>query len=529
MSAALGLSRLSIRRNVQAGTATAIFLLAVGLRFFRIGYQGPDPDELFSLVVSQLPFRQMIHQIVLDFVHPPLHYLMLHGLSEVIGLGAANRTALIADTGGSLVFGLAQARLLSAAFDSMTVVIAFFFARYLLGRRTALISSLLLAISQQSLAMAQEARPYALFGFLVLLSSYLLVRALQERRAIYWWGFVGTSTLMIYTHYYGILVIATLALYVVIYRKHYQLRASWLWGGIIIILLLYTPWIVSVLPIAANSLKTFSGRLPFFSVRWSTPLATLNAFNNGQSSGISPPAPSPPWWAFIAGGLLLTLPVALAVKRALVGNREAVGAEESLHPGGMPLLSMLFFLPVCIVIGSGFVFHVQFQVRYVLFCAPFYYMLAGWEISRLASSARRWAVAWVLLIGIVAFSANSLRADYFTSWKGLGRAPGLAYVEADYKKRDCGIFAPFSLTATSADPILWRGNLRDRPSFEVIGPDPMASELGGCGRVWLASFIATRDWSPTPLEATYSKTQETIRGVWAVVLYARKGDAGDPK
>src|ERR1700693_4704027 len=48
-----------------------IFLIGFGLRVFYINHESLDGDEAFSMTVSQLPLREMMRQLVEDFVHPP--------------------------------------------------------------------------------------------------------------------------------------------------------------------------------------------------------------------------------------------------------------------------------------------------------------------------------------------------------------------------------------------------------------------------------------------------------------------------
>ena len=73
-----------------------------------------------------------------------------------------------------------------------------------------MLSLLLLAVSQDSIFYGQIIRPYAMFQFFALLSSYLFVRSLREKRLVLWMAFVGSSILMMYTHLYGALVLAAL-------------------------------------------------------------------------------------------------------------------------------------------------------------------------------------------------------------------------------------------------------------------------------------------------------------------------------
>jgi hypothetical protein len=81
---------------------------------------------------------------------------------------------------------------------------------------TDLVAALLLAVSPFHLATAQEARMYALLGFLSLWSMFELVRLLDPshaRRPVVFAGYVLTTALMLYTHVYGFFVLAAQALF----------------------------------------------------------------------------------------------------------------------------------------------------------------------------------------------------------------------------------------------------------------------------------------------------------------------------
>jgi len=136
-----------------------IGLLALALRLYRVGVESVGYDEAFSLSFAAEPLPRMMQDLIRDFVHPPLHYLVLTAWMKVFG------------------FGVMQARLLSVVCGTLAVIVLYALTGRLFGRMTAAVAALLLAISELGVIFSQEARPYAQFLLLFLCSSYLFVRA----------------------------------------------------------------------------------------------------------------------------------------------------------------------------------------------------------------------------------------------------------------------------------------------------------------------------------------------------------------
>ncbi len=294
-------------------TASAVLIVLLGLllRVAYISHESVSGDEAFSITLTLEPLAQVMHKLVLDLVHPPLHYLALRGWLKLFG------------------FGLLQARVLSVIFGTLAIVILYLLAEYLFDRRTALLSALLMAISQLAIMFSQEARPYAQMHFLSLLSAYLFLRAHREGRAVFWWSFVGASTLMLYTNYFGIFLIAALLLVAVVYRESSKLRLWWVPVGAVVGLVLYTPWLASgVVHEALKPGRVSTGTAEYSAVHWWTFLSILNSFNNGKPAGLRSDSP---WWAFVVGGLLFTLPLLLLLKKLLATESDGVTGRS--RPG----------------------------------------------------------------------------------------------------------------------------------------------------------------------------------------------------
>jgi 4-amino-4-deoxy-L-arabinose transferase-like glycosyltransferase len=474
-----------------------ILLLALALRIFHLRHESVSGDEAFSITLTRDPMGVMMHRLVLDLVHPPLHYLALRGWLKLFG------------------FGLLQARVLSVIFGTLAIVFLYLLAEYLFDRRTALLSALLMAVSQLAIMFSQEARPYAQMHLLALASAYLFLRAWREERALYWWGFVACSVLLIYTNYFGVFLIAALLLVAVIYRQRYRLHLGWALGGAAVTLLLYTPWLTSgIVRRALQPGNVARQTAEYAAVHWWTFVSILNSFNNGKPAGLRSDSP---WWTVVVGGLLFTAPLLLLLKKLL---REKADAGEQHDREGIVIAGILWLLPIVLTLLSGKAFHVPYNVRYVSFCAAFYYVLVARAVFELPLHVLRWGLVALILL----YSANALRANYFMRWKEYWDE-GFAYVEANRKDGDCGIFPPDYKVLQP-----WEVTQAGHPSlFRVISQESFASGAPGCGRVWEVVPAPRDDWrqwsdykKKNPVPAIYTKIAEQRYYGMRVTLYLRK-------
>lgn len=453
--------------------AAAVFLLGLALRLYRLNWESVSHDEAFSMAATRLPVGGMIEELVADFVHPPLHYFVLRGWLDLTG------------------YGVLQARLLSVIFGTLAIVVLYRLAKYLFDERTALFSCLLLATSQLSIMQAQDGRMYGLVLFLVLSCSYLFVRALDERSFALWCGFTLLAIVLIYTHYFGFLVLGTFVAYGLLFWRRLAIPLNWWLGSAAIVVLCYVPWLTSgIVEAAANSGKTFSGRNEWWAVDKTTFFAAFNFFSNGKPAGL---LNSSPIWTLPAAGLLFGLPLAIG----FFSNRESQDRRNFW------LLAMLAALPVLGAVVAGLM-KLQYDHRYVAFCAAPYYILVGRGFASIRQDAARIG----LIVLLLAYSANSLRANYFMPKREDYRSAA-AWVEGHRQPGDCGVFLPRYRV-----PSQWGIEHPDVEPFRILSAEDFAERAGTCDRIWTVSSALSGN---TVQKARAKAEQQRIAGSHTLV------------
>ncbi len=184
----------------QTGWLLAILALALALRAWNLGRQNYWFDEAIAVFSA----RDMAFAI--DFERaPPLYFLLLRGWTWCFGES---------ETG---------TRLLSLVFSVGSVGVLYAMGRRLFSGAVGLWAAFLLALSPFSIYYAQETRPYSLFLFLSLVSSWLLLEHIARRSSAVsspWLAlerfrsrsslllYTAVSLLMVYTLYIGVVVMA---------------------------------------------------------------------------------------------------------------------------------------------------------------------------------------------------------------------------------------------------------------------------------------------------------------------------------
>ena len=195
-------------RRIEWFILTAIIGLGILLRWSSPAMRSDFwYDEMYSYMIARQPFAEMVHSLLLGGdASPPLYTFVLHFWLK---LGDS-------DT---------QAKLLSLIFGTAAIPAMYLLAKRISGLRVGLLAALLLATSQAAINYSAEARAYAIFLCLSLLSTYFLLSLVDKAAAQdpipfkRFAGFIAITTLVIYTHWFGLLLVAVQATAMVIYYR----------------------------------------------------------------------------------------------------------------------------------------------------------------------------------------------------------------------------------------------------------------------------------------------------------------------
>jgi 4-amino-4-deoxy-L-arabinose transferase-like glycosyltransferase len=174
-------------------------VLAAALRFSTLDLQSLWYDEAFTPVHVLRPgLGATLHAVVHTENTPPLWYVLVWGITRVLGSGAV------------------ALRLLSALAGVASVPVAWAIGRELAGRREAIATAALVAVNPLFVWYSQEARAYALFvlcSALALLFSLHAARAPTPARLA---AFAVSASLALLTHYFAIFLVAPMALWLLV-------------------------------------------------------------------------------------------------------------------------------------------------------------------------------------------------------------------------------------------------------------------------------------------------------------------------
>jgi len=178
--------------------AIAIILVAAVLRFYGLTKQPLWYDELVSLNIATYEggLSSMWH--VPFYPHPPLFNILL---SFVYQLFTPSEFS---------------ARLLSLFAGVLGLALLYRLAADTANQRTALVAMALLAFSPMHLFFSQESRPYALLFAWVILTVWVLLKALEKNKTSWWLAHAVCVLVLLYLHFFAWFVVGGEILYVLL-------------------------------------------------------------------------------------------------------------------------------------------------------------------------------------------------------------------------------------------------------------------------------------------------------------------------
>ncbi len=331
-------------------------------------------DEAQSVAIAHLPLPDLFAALEQDG-SPPLYYLLLHVWTALFGTSA---TAV---------------RSLSAVISVLTLPLAWYVARRLVGRRAAAALVVLLATSPFLIRYASETRMYALLVLLTVAGIGAGTAVVRRPGAGPVLGFGAVTGALLLTHVWAFHVVAVTGVLALAALPFHRSPALRLLAGLALGGLLFSPWLLSFLVQLAHTGTPWAVS-PGFAV---LPLA-LEAWQGGGQVR-----------AHVLGTALLLL--------ATVGLLAAAAARR---PGERTVVLSLR----------------PRRSRLVLLALSLGTLLVAGEVSRLTGTAvhdRYTSVAVLTFLtlaalGVAALPGPAVRAAALVAVAGLGLATALPQV-----------------------------------------------------------------------------------------------------
>ena len=375
-----------------------IFLLGLVLRIYDLDNESLWYDEAFSVSISNLGPLKIIETVFNLGIegNPPLYYLILHYWMMAFG-----------DSEFSL-------RFMSVLFGLASILAVYALGKLLFNKNTGIIAALILAVSLFDVKYSQEARGYTLLTFLTITSFYSLVKLTSKKSLIHSVIYLISSTLILYTHFYAIFIIAAQNIFCltlfVMHRKAGEITfRKWILLQVVIFIA-FIPGLIKLLYLKATVEQSF----------WiSKPTINIITKYLDRYTGLT-------YLLIIFAVFALISIISFTKLNISKGLRSKFWSLENYNPelgisiGSRIYLLMLWFLfPIAIPVIYSIVSTPMFTVRYAIIAVASSYILVSYGISGFKS---KWAVFAAGLI-ILALSMPTLQGYYSRigkpDWRGV--------------------------------------------------------------------------------------------------------------
>lgn len=336
-------------------------LLGTGLtlKLLWLGNNALAHDEPFTVYWALQPWQAFSAMLETEN-NPPLYFMLMRTWAPLVPLDPA------------------WLRIPSALFSVFAVWPLYLLGKRISGTTGALAASIIFTLSGYHYGFAHEVRAYSLFTLLTVLSVWQLVRlADAQQRAWFWLLFV--NILLVYTHFFGWLVVGLQALFLLLIKEFRP--TVWQWTRMVGLLVLsYLPYGYIFFSRAGESIT--------------------------QGTWLNTPHPEEVYnmlWRWsnapVIAVLLLLLIAYTTIRHKCRGSASSLGLIWTFVPL-LGLFLVSYLVPV-------------YLDRYLVFAAPGWALLAGTSLAMLPRQLPSIGTA-CLAIGLLAS---------FKPWVGSGHTP----------------------------------------------------------------------------------------------------------
>ncbi len=350
----------------------ALLLVAFALRVFRLEFQSLWYDEAFSVYLARMSLAEITARTAAD-IQPPLYYYLLHFWTALAGEGEF------------------AVRFMSLCFGVLTLPLIYVTARRLFDPSAAVVSVLLAALAPLYLWYSQEARMYTQITFLLLLSSYALLRALDAgaggRR---WWiVFALANIAAVYTHYFSFVVVAFQVLWIAVTSFRLQVARSETLKpvtlklgtlAVVSVLVAFLPWLPFVIARFGQDASYWRGALKLDEAL----RHILISFTTGESV-LEDQAR---WIALGWLGVLVIGMIAMGIKAKAKSMSRAEPRERKAKVTPPLLFVTLYLLVPLVLLLFLFYRNPKFNARYLMIASPPFFLLLAAGLASLLAFVR---------------------------------------------------------------------------------------------------------------------------------------------
>jgi hypothetical protein len=328
-------------------------------------------DEAFSWRVASESHLSRVIELTARDVHPPLYYVCLAVWMRFFGDSAATLRAL------------------SGVFSIGTVLAVYWYTRIWAGpehedssRGAAALAAALVALCMPQVVIAHTARMYAQMSLLTVLAcAGLLLAARRPQDWRPWALYVVTAAAMLYTHNYGLYLIAGQAIWLLweAIRQHdrrvrYSIMRRGM-GAFALIGGLYLPWV----PWLLWQMKMVSTSYWIRPLDWRNVAVLVVQFFNTPSNRLPLMA-----WYFVVLAAFATLLIIWPWRRA---------------PGERQLIAILATHVVAILLANVIMGRSVFTPRFIVHLLPLCVVPIAFWLCRIRDHRiRRLVVCWVVFV-----------------------------------------------------------------------------------------------------------------------------------
>ncbi len=396
-----------------------VVMLGAVLRFYDLGAESYWFDEIITVCVDQGKAEPLLSWA--SWYVTPTYRFLIHFWIKVFGTTEA------------------ATRSLSALCGIASIVLMYVVGRQMFGKKVGLLSALLMAISEFQIHYSQETRFYALFELTTLLSFIFLIEFLKSRKRLYFVLYVSATILLLYSHLYGVFVIAAQNLYFLLnWYRFRNIRIAWFLSQVLVFLSL----LPAALPFMVKwAQKGADGTLSIPDLPLWYPLRTLYWF-------VFPLRHERSWFSlylnfgagiafFIFGTLIFAVRKRkerwVASVKNLLPSIQALSSKKN----EIFLLGCWLICPIAIPFILSEVLRPMYVDRYTISAAPAFYLVLALGITTI----RRVVPEFLFMIAIVIMIVPGLQHYYVTDvkeqWREVAR-----YVEENGRQGDVVVFAP---------------------------------------------------------------------------------------